>query len=314
MTRIIQLWIVCAILLASALAPGESREARESMKNEPDVARKRAMMYYKRAEWQKAQEAAKSATVLAPEDHEAWLLLGSCEQRLENYDAAIDAFERYLELVPNNPKAPQVTQRIEELKLRDRTKAKTTHHGVPDAYSGKGSGFFIGGSPLFLPQTRNTTELASTMGWAAHLGFEVSDTASLGFRYAMGKEGLSGAAGNHQIFELFINPRIIFNRPYRDLGLFQLYLPLFFSFPYTMLNISGVTYSNFAANIGGGFGIRIYTKSLIAFDIIPAYHFGIPFSPLKSTSAGTATTAAGRELKGQTTGFDLRLQAVLFFR
>jgi tetratricopeptide (TPR) repeat protein len=293
---------------------------------EAEVAKKRALMYYKSEDWEKAREAAKSATQLAQQDPEAFLLLGACEQKLENYVGAIEAFKVYLRVAPNGNKAPQVRQRITELELREKTRKGNIEVGIPDRFSGKGAGAFIGIDPVHRPRLRDLDDLTSDMGMSFTGGFEIDDMMSIGLRYGRGSTGpltvrdasglpVSVASADHQMFELFFLPRINLNRPYKDLGWFQLYIPLYFGLPYNRIVANGQTFWNLGATAGTGFGVRLYTTTLIAFDATGFYHFGFSFWDLRESSgAPSVQNFQGNNVRALTTGFDLRFSLTFFFR
>lgn len=310
-----------------ALMLPNDKQNFDPLLQEGKVAKRRALMYYKRKDYELAREAALSATQMSPRDPEGWLLLGSCEQKLTNYDEAVTAFEKYLELVPNSNKAPQVRQRITEMKFRGASKKKAEDPGVPLRFSGKGSGAYIGGSPVYLPKARDATDLASSIAYSFHAGFELDDTMSIGLRYTQGNTGpitvtdkgtgipASVTGASHQIFEAVFLPRINLNHPYQDLGIFQIYIPIYLGFPFSRVSANGASFWNIGANLGSGLGVRIYTKSMVAFDILPLYYFGLPFWDLKQDSAAAPVlSSTGTNAKGSAGGFDLRLSITLFFR
>jgi regulator of sirC expression with transglutaminase-like and TPR domain len=56
-----------------------------------------------------------SLTLLVPDDPSLWLSLGIASQEASDYESAIAAYKKFLELAPNDPSAPQVKQQIEIL-------------------------------------------------------------------------------------------------------------------------------------------------------------------------------------------------------
>jgi regulator of sirC expression with transglutaminase-like and TPR domain len=63
-----------------------------------------------------AQVVYQQLTLLEPEDATVWLQLGSTAQEAQDYEAAIAAYERFIELAPNDSSVPVVEQQIELLK------------------------------------------------------------------------------------------------------------------------------------------------------------------------------------------------------
>ena len=55
-------------------------------------------------------------TLLEPDDPSHWLQLGTASQSAQDYAAAIAAYERFLELAPDDSSAPLVRQQLELLK------------------------------------------------------------------------------------------------------------------------------------------------------------------------------------------------------
>jgi tetratricopeptide (TPR) repeat protein len=63
-----------------------------------------------------AQVVYQQLTLLEPEDATLWLQLGSTAQEAQDYEAAIAAYEKFIELAPNDSSVPVVEQQIELLK------------------------------------------------------------------------------------------------------------------------------------------------------------------------------------------------------
>jgi tetratricopeptide (TPR) repeat protein len=62
------------------------------------------------------QKVYESLTLLVPEDPSLFLSLGIASQEASDYESAIAAYKKFLELAPNDPSAPQVKQQIAILK------------------------------------------------------------------------------------------------------------------------------------------------------------------------------------------------------
>jgi tetratricopeptide (TPR) repeat protein len=63
-----------------------------------------------------AQAVYQQLTLLEPDDATLWLQLGSAAQEAQDYEAAVAAYEKFIELAPNDSSAPVVQQQIELLK------------------------------------------------------------------------------------------------------------------------------------------------------------------------------------------------------
>jgi predicted TPR repeat methyltransferase len=56
-----------------------------------------------------------SLTLLVDDDPLLWLQFAQAAETAAQYDSAITAYERFLDLAPDDPSAPEVEQRIELL-------------------------------------------------------------------------------------------------------------------------------------------------------------------------------------------------------
>lgn len=110
----ILLLLVSALAVLPAIAQEGSVEARRHMIRGIAAVE----MATSRAELVRAADEFRRATELDPTLSVAWYNLGSVQAKIEQFDAAIQSYKRYLALVPNAKDAQKIQDEIVKLKFR----------------------------------------------------------------------------------------------------------------------------------------------------------------------------------------------------
>ena len=72
--------------------------------------------YFKKGDFKAAERRFREATKWNDGNAEAWLRLGDAEEKMKDTKAALDAWEKYLQLAPEAKNAGEVRRKLEKLK------------------------------------------------------------------------------------------------------------------------------------------------------------------------------------------------------
>ena len=286
--------------------------------------------------WQEARDEAAAATVLDPANADAWLVLGTSEQRLDHEEEAIQAFRAYLDRKPPEDKAAAVRARVAELELGRDQRQKAAEEASRAQYGTSTPGFGFGYSPVLDVKLRSDAEaLKSSISSSFDVQFGPGWFA-LGFRYGSGttpsliahNETTSTTTkvmtvtdtlvtdAPHKFYEMYLSSAIPLNEPYGKLGLFQVFVPIVLGLPWNTVSAAGKSYSNMGLDLATGLGVRLYTKSFFSANLTGLYHFvsvasGLSSKDQKNTTAASYVnvlqTAHKANLRTEFAGFELRL-------
>lgn len=287
--------------------------------NEAQVSRNRALSFMKLKNYAKARGAAQAYTELAPQDPEAWLMLGVILQKSNDPLGAKEAYERHLALQPSSARAGAIRQRVAELAIIERQDEIDQALLKRYRYNGDNWGLFFAYSPVFTPDS--VTELTSDALQSFSLGFRVDQAFYMGLRYAKGSVGRtqvpSGGfetGGDYMLLEPFFEPTISYNKPYKKLSIVQVYSPVHVGVPYNRVSLAGKSYSNWGVSIGTGLGLRFYTTTFLVIETTGMYHFGFPLSGIRENGVDPPLrTTSGASIQGRMSGLDVRVMLTFLF-
>ncbi|MDZ4660622.1 MAG: tetratricopeptide repeat protein [Pseudomonadota bacterium] len=282
----------------------------------------KAYKLIKEKKWREANAVAKNATVAQPNDAEAWFVLGLTEERLENLEDAIKAYEKYLELIPAPAAAEIVVARIAELKPR-------ASHQQQDKYGASSNGFFIEKQLSYKPNF--ITEINGEMNTPFSFGFSFG-MVNVGYRRASGtfKENIKepashqaspayttitgGGAITHQ--DLFANIYFSLIDPYTSMGDMQLAMPFTAGLVSNTLEATGngKRYGNVTYDFGLGLALRGFTRSPLSWYAQGIYHVGIPFWGIRESGYDKGIkNAQGDDIKGNIHNFEISAGITFLF-
>ncbi len=284
---------------------------------------KLARQFVEQRNWPMARDAAKLATASAPKaewNRDAWLILATIEERLNNLAGAETAYAKYLSLSPSPNKKLVVEQRLAETKIK-------AEQYYSYKWGSRSSGLILGTSPTF--GTKTADEIKSDMGSAMDLGLRFGSF-SIGFKKAVGKAGAFqaptttgtnptyanvAAGARHVVEEIYLQYDIeLTSNPDRQAMVWS--IPLYMAGVANSIRTSGPEklYTSFGYDIASGLSVSFYTKSAISFDLTGLYHLGIPFTEMKrSEDSGSAKTPLGELITGSTSGVEMRLGIKILF-
>lgn len=288
------------------------------------VHQKLARQYVNEKKWALARDEARLSTNAAPKDEmnrDAWLLLAATEERLSNFSAARDAYEKYLALSPPPEKKLAVTTRFNEIKVK-------ADYYSSYKWGSTSFGIIIGSSPTF--KSKMQEELDSEMTKAMDFGIRFGNM-SIGYKRGSGKSGafkapttttsssgysIVAAGSKHVVEEIYFQYNIVLTDQPETKG-------IVWSIPLYMAGVSNGTrtsgadsklYSNFGYDLATGLSVDLYTKSTFSFDISALYHLGIPFGDVKNNNdALPIKDLNDKEISGSTSGAEVRIGIKFLF-
>ena len=310
--------------VAAEASPGLVAAPASAVKLDPaeaEIARNKAKGFAEQKDWKSAREQALKATQLDPGNADAWLVLGTAEQRLEHAAAARDAFRKYLSMNPPADKAAFVRSRVADLEVAAEKQEKSAKEAKETKYGRKAKGLILGFAPVYSTKLSGPNQLGHGASNAFLLGIRMDDTSALLLRYQGAtipvlttSAPTSNPGASAKLMTIAFEYSITLNDPFDNFYGFQFFIPINLQGYLNWLTGSTNVYMNFGISAGVGAGVRYYTGGPAIFDLSFLYHSAMSFGAIEQ--AGTTdqvVNAAGKLVYGTPTGAELRLSATIVF-
>lgn len=271
--------------------------------------------------WTEARTEAENATKSDPQDAKAWFILGVSEERLENLDLAVKAYQKYVALADSTPASKAVQEKLPGLKTRAKTKAEKT-------YGRTSNGLFFEKSMSYSPSYvdeiggENSTPFAIGInfgkvywGYRQFTGNFTADLKVPDDSVPAVYSTVSGG-GDFTSRQLFANINFSLIDPYTKWGNMQLALPFYSAFGtnYLKFNSTGKEYGNWTYDLGIGLALRGYTRSSFTWYVQSIYHIGIPFWKFKEFGTDDPIrNSQDEDIKGSVSGLDTTIGIAYLF-
>jgi hypothetical protein len=283
--------------------------------------------------WIQARKLARESIKAYQGHRDAWLTLGSAEENLRRYEAAIEAYNTYLTLSPSDPMIHQTKQKITNIKLKDSKLKEWKRQSKEMKYSEKSYGVYYGTPLKFGAAVANKDHL-DIQGIKVHDFGLTGEIMSGGLKIVKGtvpyiqrtKTTTSGSVTvttltdqDYFLLEFWMQPNIpVATVGSRNgfFGPFTFYVPLYFGFPVTRVSKdSGPTLNAIGVEAATGIEMKFFTRSPVSISLKALYHLSLVTSAFDYSSSSTSEVKNlnGRVVKASLSGFQVMLNLVFLF-